>query len=116
MNISQIEWCSYTMDNSDYLKEIEFLEWQSDPEGRFLRSDVFTLFKSIVFAYSKVLEYMLNISLEEAIDLMYEKNYSRIYQKIKETFDKLQFGCGIGYSKLEEIMSEIEIPKKVKDV
>lgn len=27
MNINQIEWCSYTEENPDYVQEIEFLEW-----------------------------------------------------------------------------------------
>ena len=53
MNINQIEWCSYTEGNPDYVQEIEFLEWQSDPEGKFCKSDVCKLFQSITFAYSK---------------------------------------------------------------
>ena len=55
MNINQIEWCSYTEGNPDYVQEIEFLEWQSDPEGKFCKSDVCKLFQSITFAYSMVL-------------------------------------------------------------
>lgn len=64
MNINQIEWCSYTEGNPDYVQEIEFLEWQSDPEGKFCKSDVCNLFQSITFAYSKVLEYIASISFE----------------------------------------------------
>lgn len=46
MNINQIEWCPYTEGNPDYVQEIEFLEWQSDPEGKFCKSDVCKLFQS----------------------------------------------------------------------
>ena len=63
MNINQIKWCSYTEENPDYVQEIEFLEWQSDPEGKFCKSDVCKLFQSITFAYSKVLEYPLLITM-----------------------------------------------------
>lgn len=45
MNINQIEWCSYTEGNPDYVQEIEFLEWQSDPEGKFANQMYVSYFK-----------------------------------------------------------------------
>lgn len=54
MNINQIEWCSYTEGNPDYVQEIEFLEWQSDPEGKFCKSDECNL--KIMQIFSKSLK------------------------------------------------------------
>ena len=106
MNINQIEWCSYTEGNPDYVQEIEFLEWQSDPEGKFCKSDT--------FAYSKVLEYIASISFEEAHERMQSENYANFFEKLEEVFKEVPFRNGITYSKLEEIMSVIKIPKICK--
>ena len=114
MNINQIEWCSYTEENPDYVQEIEFLEWQSDPEGKFCKSDVCKLFQSITFAYSKVLEYIADVSFEEAHERMQSENYANFFEKLEEVFKEVPFRNGITYSKLEEIMSVIKIPKICK--
>ena len=111
MNINQIEWCSYTKEKSNYAQEIEFLEWQSDPEGKFCKSDVYRLFQSIIFAYSKVLEYIAGISFEEAYEQVQSKNYTNFSEKLDEVFKEVPLRKGITYSKLEEIMSVIKIPK-----
>lgn len=90
------------------------LEWQSDPEGKFCKSDVCKLFQSITFAYSKVLEYIASISFEEAHERMQSENYANFFEKLEEVFKEVPFRNGITYSKLEEIMSVIKIPKICK--
>ena len=114
MNINQIEWCSYTEENPGYVHEIEFLEWQSDPEGKFCKSDVCQMFQSIMFAYSKVLECIVGINFEEAHERMQSENYTNFFEKLEEVFKEVPFWNGITYSKLEEIMSVIKIPKVCK--
>ena len=67
-----------------------------------------------VFAYSKVLEYIASISFEEAHERMQSENYANFFEKLEEVFKEVPFRNGITYSKLEEIMSVIKIPKICK--
>lgn len=109
MNIKQIEWCSYTTIPS-YMGEIEFLQWQSDPEGKFLKNNVNALFRSIIYGYSKVLMNKHCIDFDTAVKCMCDENQVRFENKLKQVFENMPFMCGISYSKLEEILSVINVP------
>lgn len=103
MNINQIEWCSYTEGNPDYVQEIEFLEWQSDPEWKFCKSDVCKLFQSITFAYSKVLEYIASISFEEAHERMQSENYANFSKSLKKCLKKFLLGMELPIRNLKRL-------------
>ena len=77
---------------------------------------IFTLIMTTFawFAYSKVLEYIASISFEEAHERMQSENYANFFEKLEEVFKEVPFRNGITYSKLEEIMSVIKIPKICK--
>lgn len=109
MDINDIKWMSF-VSKPNYLEEVEFLEWHSDPDGRFLRSDISNIFNSLAFGYSKVIEECVGISFTEAYRLFSEKNCSNFRKTMDEVFESIPLMCGIGYSKLERILSVVVIP------
>ena len=69
------------------------------------------MYKKLNFWNGKVIA---SISFEEAHGRMQSENYANFFEKLEEVFKEVPFRNGITYSKLEEIMSVIKIPKICK--
>ena len=109
MDINLVEWHPYTEEN--WGDEIEYIEWHSAQDGNFAKVDIYMIARTIILVYARLLAYACNMSVDEAINVVHNRNFKNFEDKLYEIFEPIPWGEGISYSGLKKILSSIYVPK-----